>query len=97
MILEFKQNPKIISILREKAPESIIIGFKLGINEDKIINDAKFLIKKHNLNFVVANDISAIDSDKTKVFLIDRNGNKKICKGYKLNIADEILDFIINN
>ncbi len=46
--LELKPAPRIISILRKKAPNSIIIGFKLGDNENTIINEAKILIKKIN-------------------------------------------------
>ena len=94
LILEMKQSPKVISFLREQAPNSIIVGFKLCENEDNIINEAKNLLTKHNLNFVVANVISAIDSVKTKAWLIDERGKNSIIKGCKLNITDNILDLV---
>jgi len=94
LILEMKQSPKVISFLREQAPNSIIVGFKLCENEDNIINEAKNLLTKHNLNFVVANVISAIDSVKTKAWLIDESGKNLIIKGCKLNITDNILDLV---
>ena len=94
LILEMKQSPKVISFLREQAPNSIIVGFKLCENEDNIINEAKNLLTKHNLNFVVANVISAIDSVKTKAWLIDESGKNSIIKGCKLNITDNILDLV---
>ncbi len=95
LLLELKPSPKIISILREKAQNSIILGFKLGENEKNVINEAKNLLKKNKINFVVANVISGIDSDENKVWLIDEKGKKTMIKGYKLNITDNIFNIII--
>ena len=96
LILELKQSPKIISMLRKKAPNSIIIGFKLGENNKKVIKDAEKLLDVHKLNYVIANVLSAINSEENKVWFIDESGNKKLLKGYKMDIADNILDLIQN-
>jgi phosphopantothenoylcysteine synthetase/decarboxylase len=91
-----KPSPKIISILRERAPNSIIVGFKLGEDEKNVIKEAKNLLKENKLNFVVANVISGIDSDKNKVWLLDENEKKTMIKGYKLKITNDIFDIIKN-
>jgi phosphopantothenoylcysteine decarboxylase/phosphopantothenate--cysteine ligase len=96
LILELKPSPKIISILRERAPNSIIVGFKLGEDEKNVIKEAKNLLKENKLNFVVANVISGIDSDKNKVWLLDENEKKTMIKGYKLKITNDIFDIIKN-
>jgi phosphopantothenoylcysteine decarboxylase/phosphopantothenate--cysteine ligase len=96
LILEMKPSPKIISKLREKTPNSIIVGFKLDTDEKIVKNEAYNLLKKHNLNFVVANIISGIDSEKNKVWLIDKYENITEIKGKKNKITNEILEIIKN-
>ena len=83
-------------MLRKKAPNSIIIGFKLGENNKNVIKDAEKLLDVSKLNYVVANVLSAINSEENKVWFIDESGNKKLLKGYKMDIADNILDLIQN-
>ena len=57
-------------------------------------------IKKKNLDYIVANDISkqgiGFGSDDNEVYIIEKNGNiKKVEKTTKENIAKELLDTII--
>ena len=57
-------------------------------------------IKKKNLDYIVANDISkqgiGFGSDDNEVYIIAKNGNiKKVEKTTKENIAKELLDTII--
>jgi len=94
LMLEMKQSPKIISMLRKKAPNSIIVGFKLDENEKKVIKEAENLLKTHKLDFVIANILFAIDSEKNKTWLISKSKKNKLLKGYKMNIADNILDLV---
>jgi phosphopantothenoylcysteine decarboxylase/phosphopantothenate--cysteine ligase len=96
LILEMKPCPKIISKLRDKAPNSIILGFKLGDNVKTVKKEAFNLLKKHKLNYVIANIISGINSEKNKFWLINRNEDIAEIEGKKNKITDKIYDLILN-
>jgi phosphopantothenoylcysteine decarboxylase/phosphopantothenate--cysteine ligase len=92
LVLELTPTPKIISKLRKLAPKSIIVGFKMEENIDKIQEKAFELLKKNNLDLVVANTISAFNRDNNEIWIINKKGNSIHKKGNKENLADHILD-----
>jgi phosphopantothenoylcysteine decarboxylase/phosphopantothenate--cysteine ligase len=94
LIIELKKSPKIISILRKKAPNSIIVGFKLCDNKKNVIKEAENLLTNNKLNFVVGNTISGINSEKNKIWVIDKNKKNVELNGKKIDITDKILDII---
>jgi len=94
LILEMSPAPKIIAMLREKAPSSKIIGFKLEENSDKLQNKAYSLLKKNNLDFVIANTISGLNNDKNEVCVIDKKGDIIHKTGKKEQLADWISDIV---
>jgi len=94
LILEMTPTPKIISRLRKLAPNSIIVGFKVEENKDKLQEKAFELLKKNNLDFVVANTISGFSSDVNEIWIINKKENTIHKKGNKENLADHILDTI---
>ena len=55
--LTLKQTPKIINHLRKISPGSLLIGFKFepGLSENSLINKARSLIKRAQLDLAVAN------------------------------------------
>lgn len=85
--------PKIIANLRKLAPDALIIGFKLlsDVSEDELINVGHSLLKKHSLDYVLANDAKAIDASDHKGFLIDENKNFETFIG-KTEIAKGIVN-----
>lgn len=93
-VLEMTPTPKIISRLRKLSPNSIIVGFKVEENIDKLKEKAFELLKKNNIDFVVANTISAFSSDDNEIWIIDKKGNSFYKKGNKEHLADYILDNI---
>jgi len=95
LILELKPSQKIISKLRQRSPNSIIIGFKLDENEKKVKEGAIELLIKNKLDYVVANSITAINSEKNKIWLFDKNNNITELNGKKSIITDKILTKII--
>lgn len=94
LTLELKPSPKIIPILRKKSPNSIIIGFKLE-EENKVIKKAMNLLKEYKLDFIIGNVFSAIDSDKNKIWLINKENKIIEINGKKNKITNEILDNVI--
>ncbi len=92
LVLEMSPAPKIIEKLREKAPNSKIVGFKLEEKQDGLTDVAYELLKKNKLDFVVANTISGLEGNKNKVWIVDKKGNSAKREGSKKIIADYILD-----
>ena len=97
--IEFKRTPDILKYVGEHKNENqIVVGFAAETND--LLDYAKEKIKKKNLDYIVANDISkqgiGFGSDDNEVYIITKNGNiKKVEKTTKENIAKELLDTII--
>ena len=79
LVLFMERTPKIIGLLRNLAPEAIITGFKLldSVSHENLIDTAFNLLKKNRCDFVLANDLSQIDSFVHKGYLIDKNKDEK--------------------
>ena len=92
LVLEMSPAQKIIKKLREKAPNSKIIGFKLEEKQSGLKDKAYELLKKNKLDFVVANTISGLESEKNKVWIIDKKGSSVSKGGSKESLADHILN-----
>jgi len=91
LVLEMFPAPKIIAMLREKAPASKLVGFKLEENNNKLQDKAYSLLKKNNLDFVIANTISGLIGDKNEMWIIDGKGDSIHKTGKKEDLADWIL------
>ncbi len=91
LVLEMFPAPKIIAMLREKAPASKLVGFKLEENNNKLQDKAYSLLKKNNLDFVIANTISGLNGDKNEMWIIDGKGDTIHKTGKKEDLADWIL------
>ena len=93
-LLEMNPAPKIISIIRNKAPQSKIIGFKVEEKKDSLKEKAMILLRKNNLNFVVANLIYGFNKNENEIWLFDEKGKSIHKKGKKEELSDFILDMI---
>lgn len=94
LVIELSSAPKIISSLRKKAPKSKIIGFKVEEKATQLKEKALNLLKKNNLDFVVANTISSFNRDENEIWIIDKKGKSNHKKDKKERLADYILDTI---
>ena len=90
--LEMKKAPKIINSLRKKH-KGLLYAFKLGsrISDKELLLKAKKLLK--NADCVIANHSQAMDSEKSKVAIVD-NKNTEWISGNKKNISGLILNKI---
>ena len=99
LAIQFKRTPDILKYVGEHKKENqIVVGFAAETND--LLDYAKEKIKKKNLDYIVANDISmqgiGFGSDDNEVYIIAKNGYiKKVEKTTKENIAKELLDTII--
>ena len=94
LVIEMSPSPKIIANLRIKAPNSKIIGFKVEENAVKLKEKARNLLKKNNLDDVIANTISGFDKDENEIWIIDKKGKSIHKKGKKEQLTNHILDTI---
>ena len=94
LVLELKTAPKFIFTLRKNASKSKIIGFKVEENKNKLNEKAFDLLKKNNLDFVIANTISGFNSDDNEIWIIDKKNKPVHKQGKKQYLADDILDIV---
>jgi phosphopantothenoylcysteine decarboxylase / phosphopantothenate---cysteine ligase len=94
LVLEMSPAPKIIAQLRKIAPKAKIIGFKVESKKDKLKEKALELLKKNNLDFVVANTVSGFCGDSNEIWIFDKRGMVIHKKGTKDILADNILDAV---
>lgn len=68
--------PKIISSVRNLAPEAFIVGFKLLVDstDEELVNNAKDSILKNNVDLVVANDLRDIKNNNHRLHIVNNNG-----------------------
>jgi phosphopantothenate--cysteine ligase len=99
-----KENPKIISHIKEWRPETILIGFKfeVGIPNENLILLAKESILKNRCDLVIANDKAEMRKMKEHVayFIFSDEMSSKIdnLSGKvfgKSNIASKIVNYLI--
>jgi phosphopantothenoylcysteine decarboxylase/phosphopantothenate--cysteine ligase len=70
LTIECSPAPKIIQKIREVAPKSKIIAFKVEENKKDLKEEAVKLLSKNNLDVVVANTISAFGADENEILII---------------------------
>jgi len=85
--IKLEQLPKIISFVREWAPDAKIVGFKLLVNSkyNELIDAATRSLNDNSLDMVVANDLDDIKNDNHKVHLVAKHENPIT---YKSDIKD---------
>jgi phosphopantothenoylcysteine decarboxylase / phosphopantothenate---cysteine ligase len=92
--IQCNQAEKIIPLLRKKAPESKIIGFKLAETKQIAIAKAQQLGSIDKLDAVVANTVSSLEQDHQQAWIVDSSGNIEEISGSKQKVSCHILSFI---
>jgi len=91
--VELVPTEDILSALSKIKGNKKLIGF--SVESKDLLANSKKKLKEKGLDMIVANDISAFESDESEVLLINRSGKSKIIsKQNKAKIAHEIFDNI---
>ncbi len=69
--LKFKKNKDILMNLKKIKKNQFIVGF--SIETEDLLKEAKKKMREKKLDIIVANDISAIGSDKTSGFIVSKD------------------------
>ncbi|CAN5423803.1 bifunctional phosphopantothenoylcysteine decarboxylase/phosphopantothenate--cysteine ligase CoaBC [soil metagenome] len=98
LTLELEKTPDILSNVSNNRHENLlVVGFAAETNNVK--NYAKSKLEKKNLDLVVANDITkkgaGFDTDTNIATIITRDGETDLPLMPKLELADKILDKIV--
>ena len=98
LILVLKPTPKIISIIKNTSPKTILVGFKLldNVDELKLIKVAKELRDKNKCDYVIANDLANIRQGNHTALIIDKNDNITTSYG-KEDIAKKLVKRLIKD
>lgn len=98
LFLELKRNPDILKSLgKKKKNHQILVGF--AAETHSLLKNALKKMKKKNLDWLVANDVSKTETgfakDHNEVILLSREGLMiPLAKDTKKNIAKKILKLI---
>ena len=97
--LDLVQNPDIASLLGErKRPGQILVGF--AAESCDLLENAAAKMKKKNLDYIVANDITAPDSgfatDNNTVRILGKEGTSEECSGTKEDVAETLWNRILD-
>lgn len=91
LVIVLKKNPKIISLIKQLQPDTILVGFKLLVDVPMIelLNVAKKSLEKNHADFILANDLNEISGEKHHGYLI--NQQQKVKEAHtKTEIAELI-------
>lgn len=76
LLIFLKKNPKIIAMIRDQQPNTILVGFKLlvHVSEAELIQVASNALVKNRCDFVLANDLDHVHATKHEGLLIGKTG-----------------------
>lgn len=88
-------TPKVISQIKQMAPEVILVGFKLleGVSKEELYKVASKLREKNNADYIVANDLAKIGKGKHWAMIINEKGIVEECETKK-EIAQTLEKFL---
>lgn len=91
LVLVLKKNPKIIGMIKELQPQTILVGFKLLVDVPlvKLLDVAHQSLLKNQADFILANDLAQITGEHHPGFLINQQNQVKEAKT-KTEIAELI-------
>ena len=97
--LDLVQNPDIASLLGErKRAGQILVGF--AAESSDLLENASAKLRKKNLDFIVANDITAPDSgfaaDTNTVKILGKGGVSGEISGTKEDVAEVLWNHILD-
>ena len=97
LTIDFEKDKDILYEMGKNKKNQIFVGF--AAESSNILENAVIKIKRKNLDFIVANDITKEDtgfaSDYNSVMIIDKNGNvTEVSKDKKSNISAILFDII---
>ncbi|MCK8824231.1 bifunctional phosphopantothenoylcysteine decarboxylase/phosphopantothenate--cysteine ligase CoaBC [Fuchsiella alkaliacetigena] len=96
-LINLERNPDILAELGRRKERQFLVGF--AAESEQLLTNAQAKLKNKNLDLIVANDISAVDSgfkvDTNQVVLISAQDQQELPKLSKMEVAARLLDKIV--
>ena len=95
-LLAMKQTPKLIGMVKNLQPETILVGFKLldGVPKQELLDVAHALLEKNSCDFVLANDLTQIRGEEHVGYLLSPDRRYIRCET-KQEIAGAIVSSVL--
>jgi len=96
--IQLESAPKIIHSVREWSKTSFLVGFKLlvDVEDVELVRAADHIMRKHQLDLVIANDLSSIKRGAHEVLLVEPNGSyQKITQNIATTVIANIMKRVI--
>ncbi len=95
LTLKLEPVPKILPYLRPYS--TFLVGFKAekGLSQEELVKRAKKRLKQHDLDLIVANDLSNVAPGRSEVQMIHRDGTMLAAAGSKREVANAVLDEVL--
>ncbi|MFQ5980513.1 MAG: phosphopantothenoylcysteine decarboxylase [Candidatus Heimdallarchaeota archaeon] len=92
--IELKQTPKIINLVKQLNPKSILVGFKLlvGVSDQALLEEGKKRLQ--NVDILVANDLRKVSEHTHEALVITKNKIQRATS--KLQIAQLVKNELEN-
>ncbi|MCF6147796.1 MAG: hypothetical protein E3K37_03965 [Candidatus Kuenenia sp.] len=97
--IRFIKIPKIIKLIRELWPRSLLIGFKLeaGIPHEELLKRACASLIENKADFVVANDQQEILGGKHPAYIINSQHELMATCNTKQDIAERLIEIVFHS
>ncbi|MFQ5863336.1 MAG: phosphopantothenoylcysteine decarboxylase [Candidatus Brocadiales bacterium] len=91
--IKLVKTPKVIRLIREIWPDSILVGFKLevGRSREDLLKTAKNFISSSGADLLVVNDLTEITEDHHVAYLVSNRGEVADVARTKKEIATKLV------
>lgn len=98
LTLRLVRTPKVINLIKELSPETILVAFKLEVAATKALlaQAAKKVMRSSQADFVLANDLRTVQKGQHTAYILDRNGKFRGPFKDKRTIAEALLSAVKN-
>ncbi|WP_435097288.1 bifunctional phosphopantothenoylcysteine decarboxylase/phosphopantothenate--cysteine ligase CoaBC [Halarchaeum sp. P4] len=95
LTLELEPTPKLVDSVREAHPDLPLVGFKAETSgdDDAMVAQARRIMARAGLSFVVANDASVMGAEETRALVVREDGVAEYTgskSGLGFRVADEL-------
>jgi len=99
LTLRLEKTPKVINVIKELSPRTILVGFKLevGATKGQLAKSAKRLMKSSKADFVLANDLRTVERGRHVGYLLDGESGFRGPFKWKENIARALVEAVKEN
>ncbi|HUR62771.1 MAG TPA: bifunctional phosphopantothenoylcysteine decarboxylase/phosphopantothenate--cysteine ligase CoaBC [Candidatus Thermoplasmatota archaeon] len=90
LLLELDPLPKVIEVVRRRAPKATLVAFKAESEARHLLAHARARLKRYGAQYVVANLVGSFGSEDTEAHLVDGKG-AQVFAGAKARVLPQVV------